>query len=101
VNGELRTANANCDMIGKGSRGWGVLQTGEAGRLAYCERDGSRALSGTNGKIVPFVSGVRETRRENVCFSREDDIHSRVEAIFELTLIAAGLAGVIAGLIAI
>jgi hypothetical protein len=88
-------------MIGEGSRGWDVLRRDKAERFAYWERDGSRALSGTDGKIVPFVSGVRETRRENVCFSREDDIHSRVEAIFELILIAAGLAGVIAGLIAI
>jgi hypothetical protein len=91
----------NGDTTGEGSGGWDVLQRGKAGRFAYCERNGSRALSGTNAKIVPFVSGLGETRRENICFSREDDIHSRVEAIFELTLIAAGVAGVIAGVIAI
>jgi hypothetical protein len=90
----------NGNMIGEGSCSWDVLKTGKAGRFAHCERDGSRALSGTNGKIVPFVSGSVETSRETACFSREDDIHSRVEAIFELTLIAAGVAGVIAGLTA-
>jgi hypothetical protein len=85
-------------MIDESSRGWDVLLRGEAGRFAYCERDESSALSGTNRKIIPFASGLRETRRENVCFTREEHIHSRVEAIFELTLIAAGIAGVIAGM---
>ena len=70
----------------------------KAGRFALYERDESLVLSGTNGKIIPFASGLRKTRREKVWFSREDDIHSRVEAIFELTLIAAGVAGVIVGL---
>ena len=81
-------------MIGEGSEGWDVLLRGKAGRFAYCERE-------TNGKIIPFASGLKETRRENVRFWRQDDIHARVEAIFELTLIAAGVAGVIVGLIAI
>jgi hypothetical protein len=54
-----------------------------------------------DGKIIPFASGLKETRRENVRFWRQDDIHARVEAIFELTLIAAGVAGVIVWLIAI
>jgi hypothetical protein len=41
---------------------------------------------------------LKETRPESICFSRGDDIHSRVEAIFELTLIVAGVAGIIIGL---
>jgi hypothetical protein len=55
-------------------------------------------LSGTNGKIIPFASGLRETKRENVRFLCQDGFHARVEAIFELALIAAGVAGVIVGL---
>jgi hypothetical protein len=84
-------------MTSEGSGDWNVLLRFK-GLHAYCEREGSRVSGGTNRKIIPFVSGLRETRRENVRLSREDDIHSRVEAIFELTLIAAGVAGVIAGM---
>jgi hypothetical protein len=54
-------------------------------------------LSGATRKIVPFVSGLKEDSQERFCFSREVDIPSRVEAILELTLIAAGVAGVVAG----
>jgi hypothetical protein len=96
VERELRTVNGF--MTGEGSRGWDGSQRGEAGLLAYCEREGSRPLGGTSGKIIPFASGLRETRQESICFLRGDDIHSRLEAIFELTLIAAGVVGVIAGL---
>jgi hypothetical protein len=87
-------------MTGEGSCSWEVLETGKAGRFAHCEREGSWPLGASVRKIVPFVSDLRETRRESICFSRIDDIdiNSRLEAIFELTLIAAGVAGVIVGL---
>jgi hypothetical protein len=85
-------------MTGEGSGDWDVLLRDEALLHAYCEREGSRPLGGTSGKIIPFASGLRETRQESICFLRGDDIHSRLEAIFELTLIAAGVVGVIAGL---
>jgi hypothetical protein len=87
-------------MTGEGSCSWEVLETGKAGRFSHGEREGSRPLGGTNRRIVPFVSDLRETRRESICFSRVNDINinSRLEAIFELILIAAGVAGVIVGL---
>jgi hypothetical protein len=85
-------------MTGEGSGDWNVLLRGETRLHAHCEREGSRPLGGTERKIIPFASGLRETRPESICFLPGDDIHSRVEAIFELTLIVAGVAGVIIGL---
>jgi hypothetical protein len=85
-------------MTGEGSGDWDVLLRGEVGLHSYCERVGSRPLGGRDRKIIPFAPGLKETRQEHFCFLRGDDIHSRLEAIFELTLIVAGVAGVIVGL---
>jgi hypothetical protein len=90
----------NGDVTGEGSRGWDVLKRGKAGRFAYDKQNASLPLGGTNGKIVPFVCDLTETRCEIVSFSHEDYIHSWVEAVFELTLIAAGVAGIVAGVVA-
>jgi hypothetical protein len=62
--------------------------------------DSSRIGGGMNGNIVPFVCGLGEKRREFVSFSQGDDLHSRIEAFVEVALIVAGVAGVIAGVIA-
>jgi hypothetical protein len=47
-----------------------------------------------------FVSHFRETKPVFVCFSRGDEIHSCFEAAVELILVAAGVAGVIAAMMA-
>jgi hypothetical protein len=54
--------------------------------------DASRCAGATKGKIVPFD---RETKSVSVLAG---ETHSFVEAAVELLLVAAGIAGVIAGI---
>jgi hypothetical protein len=63
--------------------------------------DASRSLGVTNRTIVPFVNHFRETKPVSVCSSRVDEIRSRAEAVIELMIVVAGVAGVIAGVIAV
>jgi hypothetical protein len=53
-------------------------------------------MGGMSRNIIPFVSDARETMREFVCYSWRSDIHSKVEAFVEVTLIVVGILGVIA-----
>ena len=61
--------------------------------------EASRPLNATNGKIVPFAHYIGETKRVSICYARGDEGRIRVEVVVELMLIAAGVAGVIAGMI--
>jgi hypothetical protein len=67
-----------------------------AGRSMLTDRYAARCLGATNRTIVPFVSHFREIEPVSVCSSRLDEIRSRVEAVLELILVVAGVAGVIA-----
>jgi hypothetical protein len=62
-----------------------------------CEASGS--LNVMNGKIVPFVHSIGETKRVSIRYAPGDEVHTRVDVAVELMLIAAGVAGVIAGMI--
>jgi hypothetical protein len=61
--------------------------------------EAARSLNATKGKIVPFVHPIGETKRVSICYARGDEGRTRVEVVVELMLIAAGVAGVIAGMI--
>lgn len=65
------------------------------------ETEASRWMGATNRKIVPFVSHFRETNAGFLYSLRRAHMHSRAEIIVELLLVAAGLAGIITGMIAI
>jgi hypothetical protein len=60
--------------------------------VSRCSRETSRI-------IVPFVYDARP-KAGSVRFSRRDDIHAWVEAGVELVLVVAGVAGVLAGVLA-
>jgi hypothetical protein len=60
--------------------------------------EASCPLNPTNGKIVPFVNYIEETKRVSICYGRGDEVRTRVDVVVELMLIAAGIAGVVAGL---
>jgi len=60
--------------------------------------DASRCAGGTDRNIV-FVNYFSETKHISVCVSRADEICSWIEAVVELLLVAAGVAGVIAAVI--
>ena len=64
------------------------------------DTDASHRLGVTKRTIVPFVSHFKGTKPAFVCFSRGDEIHSCFEAAVELILVAAGVAGVIAAMMA-
>jgi hypothetical protein len=64
------------------------------------EIEASRYSRGAGRNIVPFVCDVREPEAGLVRFSRRDDIHACVEAGVELVLVVAGVAGVLAGVLA-
>lgn len=57
-------------------------------------------MGATKRTIVPFVSDVGENKPVSVCSSRGDEIHCYAEAAVELLLVAAGIAGVIASVLA-
>jgi hypothetical protein len=50
-------------------------------------------------RIVPFVSGGRESESVTVCFSQSDQIHCRIEVMVELLLVAAGVAGIVSAMV--
>ena len=61
------------------------------------EREASRDLRAADRIIVPFVSD--EIITGFVHISRPDEIHAWVEVWVELALVAAGVAGVFAGVV--
>jgi hypothetical protein len=64
------------------------------------ETEASRWMGATNKKIVPFVSHLRETNAGFLYSLRRAHMYSRAEIIVELLLVAAGIAGIITGVIA-
>jgi hypothetical protein len=66
----------------------------------FSDPNASSCMGATKRTIVPFVDHFREIESVSVSFAQGDEIRSRVEAVLELMLVAAGVAGVIASLIA-
>lgn len=60
--------------------------------------DASRCTSETERRIVPFVSDGRESESVTVCVTQEDEIHWPIEAMVELILVAAGVAGIVSAM---
>jgi hypothetical protein len=73
-------------------RQMGTLQPNQQTKSMLIHPDASRCAGATKGKIVPFD---RETKSVSVLAG---ETHSFVEAAVELLLVAAGIAGVIAGI---
>ena len=76
-----------------------VKKAEPTGRSMLTDPDASHCLGAAKRTIVPFVSHFRETNSVSVCSSRVDAIRTRVEAFIELMIVAAGVAGVVAGFI--
>jgi hypothetical protein len=72
-----------------------IVQLLEEAMLAGLDASGARI----ERRIVPFVSGGRESESVTVCFSQEDQIHRRIEVMIELLLVAVGVAGIVGAMV--